>query len=174
MNIRWNPSERRFEAEFSSDFQGDLEAVKLSKFHTSGPPNWIWYAPPPGLKALSRLRLNRPASGLTINEDALAIYQPMAVQEEKNAEIKKQLADIKKKRKKEEKEIAKSDWLPPGKEYITAEDLLPSPPFIPNYPVSKIEPIGICQVCQGPTYGWPDLEYICLWCEKQRDENNQK
>ncbi|SRR6266478_2623849 len=170
MNIRWNTVEGRFEAEFSSDFQGDLEAVKVAKFHTDGPPFWIWYAPSPGIAALTRLRANRPASGLTITPEALAVYQPLAQQEEKNDEVKKQLQEQKKKVKKEQKESSKCDWLPPGKDYLGAEDLPPMPPFISPHLVSKLEPIGVCRVCNQPTYGWPDLNDICLWCEKQADE----
>jgi hypothetical protein len=170
MNIRWNAAESRFEAEFSSDFTGDLEAVKIAKFHTDGPPSWVWYAPPPGIAALNRLRLNRPASGLTITPEALAVFEPLAQQEIKNAEIRKQLAEQRKQAKK--KQSPKSNWLLPGKEYLGAEDLPAAPPFVPLYTVSKIAPVGACRVCKDPTFGWPDLIDLCLYCEKQIGEES--
>lgn len=177
MNISWNPTDKVFIAQFSSDFQGDLDACKNAKFRTTGPPNWIWFAPPPGIKTLNRLRANRPASGLTISPEALAVYTPLAELEAKNEEVRKQLADVKKKQKKEQKkkivEVADSisDGLTEEKWWIDVDDLPPSPLFIPAYQVSKIQPIGICRVCKDPTYGWPDLGDICLYCEKQIDEN---
>lgn len=177
MNISWNPNDRIFIAEFSSNFQGDLDACKNAKFRTTGPPSWIWYAPPPGIKALNRLRLNRPSSGLTISPEALAVYTPLAALEAQNEEVKKQLSEVKKKQKKEKKkEIQEAvsdsvlDGLTEEKWWIDASDLPLQSPYIPNYVDSKIEPIGVCQVCQGPTYGWPDLGHTCLWCEIQQDK----
>ena len=178
MNISYNPTDKVFTAEFSSDFQGDLDACKNAKFRTTGPPDWIWFAPPPGIKALNRLRANRPASGLTISPEALAIYTPLAALEVKNEEVRKQLAEVKKKQKKDKKEKAEEvvgdsvlEGLTEEKWWIDASDLPPSPPFVPTYVVSKIQPIGICKVCKEPTYGWPNLGDICIWCEIQQDKN---
>ena len=183
MNISYNPTDKVFTAEFSSDFQGDLDACKNAKFRTTGPPDWIWFAPPPGIKALNRLRANRPASGLTISPEALAIYTPLAALEVKNEEVRKQLAEVKKKQKKEKKTEKKTeentndsvlDGLTEEKWWIDTNDLPPLPPFVPNYSVSQIKPVGICRTCGDSIYGWPDLEFVCLWCEMKIDEQLRK
>jgi len=179
MNISWHPIERVFLAEFSQDFAGDLDAVKAAGFRPLGvPPPWIWHAP--NIKALNKLRLNRPASGLTITTEALEVYKPLAEAEAKNDAVKQQLAEEKKKLKKKLKadlqeqeptdSIMKMCEL--GFMCISREDLPPAPPFVPSYITSKIKPIGVCRVCNDPTYGWPDLGDICLWCEGQLVENN--
>ena len=100
MNIRWDTAERVFIAEFSQDFAGDLEAAKTAGFKPLGvPPPWVWHAPSPGVKALNRLRANRPASGLTITTEARLVYEPLAETEAKNEAVRAQLAEIKKQRK---------------------------------------------------------------------------
>src|ERR1700687_1948765 len=103
MNIVWDKSAREFVAQFD-DFHTDLEAAKEAGFRTNGPPEWRWYAPSPGVKALNRLREKRPASGLTISPEALEIYKPLAELEAKNTEVRKQLTEAKKKVKKVQKE----------------------------------------------------------------------
>ena len=171
MNIRWSPNRRQFEAEFSTDFAGDLEAVKEAGWRTTGAPEWLWYAPPPGIKALERLRAKRPASGLTIAPDAFAVYRPLAEQEAKNAEIRAAAALLKKANKKEKKkkeqEAIGTAAMPDDKIYITAADLPPMPPserYIPPPP-----PAERCSSCQQPLYFYESPD-ICLYCELMLDK----
>lgn len=183
MNIRWNSTESRFEAEFSIDFQGDLEAVKTAKFHTTGPPDWIWYAPSPGIKALNRLRAKKPASGLTISPEALAIYQPLAIQEAANEEVKKQLAEAKKKAKKEEVQNAPVTTKHP-EYYFTPEwyeawrdaPIEPSPKSTYVFPFPVAPPPDLkCIYCHAPVYFYEQEDPpICMWCQKQEDEEIEK
>jgi hypothetical protein len=171
MNIAWSQSERVFIAEFSTDFAGDLESVKECGFRTFGPPSWIWYAPAPGVKALTRLREKKPKSGLTISPEALTIYRPLAEQWAKNEEIKKAAAELakanKKEKKKQEQIAAGSAAMPDDKMFITAADLPPMPPsenrFIPPPP-----PAERCTSCQQPLYFYESKD-LCLFCEKQLD-----
>lgn len=171
MNIRWNPERHQFEAEFSSDFQGDLEAVKEAGFRTTGAPEWLWYAPPPGIKALERLRAKRPKSGLTIAADAFPVYRRLTEQDAKNAEIRKAAAELakanKKQKKKTEQEAVASELMPDDKIYITAADLPPMPPSKNPY-TPPPPPTELCQSCGQPLYFYesPDL---CLFCEKSLD-----
>ena len=173
MNISWHPTERVFIAEFSSDFQGDLAAVKEAGFKPLGvPPPWIWFAP--SIKALNKLREKRPASGLTITPEALEVYKPLAEVEARNDAVKAQLAEqkkeLKKKLQKEQKESAKCDWLPIGKEYLDKEDLPPIATFNRVY-APPPPPDLRCHICNQPVY----IEYektvppTCLWCETQLD-----
>jgi hypothetical protein len=168
MNIVWDSSAREFVAEFD-DFHGDLEAVKAAGFRTTGPPEWRWHAPSPGIKALNRLRQNRPASGLTISPEALEVYKPLAEIEAKNDAVRKQLAEQKKKVKKEQRESAKCDWLPVGKEYLEASDLPPMPPMERTY-VPPPPPDLKCRECNQPIYMYEQQNPpLCLWCEKELD-----
>lgn len=169
MNIRWDTAERVFVAEFSQDFAGDLEAAKMAGFRPLGvPPPWIWHAPSPGVKALNRLRQNRPKSGLTISPEALVVYQPLAELEAKNEAVRAQLAEIKKQRKKSEKEAAKSQpQIPEGKAYIEAADLPPTPLYVPSYTITPVPTSGICEGCGDPTYFY-ELDNLCLYCEVKK------
>lgn len=166
MNLRWNGTYRRFEAEFSTDFQGDLAAVKAAGFKTDGAPEWIWYTYKAG--PLTKLRANRPASGLTITPEAREQYTPLVAVEEKNLQLKAQLAEhnktLKKKLKIEEQE---GKAMPiPTKGYIDASDLPPLPPvarlFTPPPP-----PDMKCIICAAPVYFYEKQDPpTCLWCEK--------
>ena len=98
MNIRYNQILRRFEAEFSADFGGDLAAVKVAGFHTDGPPAWAWWTDK--IKVLNSLREHKPESGLTINQDAWEVYESLTKMDTKNTEVKQQFAEAKKKAKK--------------------------------------------------------------------------
>lgn len=190
MNIRWNATERRFEAEFSSDFQGDLAAVKTAKFRTTGPPDWLWCAEK--IPAIIKLRENRPASGLTITPEALEIYTQMAALYEANEAVKKQLADARKAQKKIQKDLDSADdraarllshaegVLSPESQAFIAWHEAWGAGTLPPKPVSTwVCPIVIIRVdtgvrcmdcgdqvefyeCQDPP--------LCLWCEKMRDE----
>lgn len=171
MNIAWSQSERVFIAEFSSDFAGDLEAVKEAGFRTFGPPSWVWYAPAPGIKALERLRAKKPNSGLTISPEAFAVYKPLAEQEARNAEIRKAAAELnkankKEKKKKEQTETA-AELMPEDKMFITAADLPPMPPSKNPY-TPPLPPAERCQSCQSPLYFYESKD-LCLWCEKSLD-----
>ena len=172
MNVRWDTAENIFIAEFSSDFTGDLDAVKAAGFRTFGPPAWIWYAPPPGILALNRLREKRPASGLTITPEALEVYKPLAAIEEQNASTRKQLAEVKKKLKKERKESetvtgTPLDGLTEEKWWIGAEDLPPWSEIAPKAVPEAIWEGPRCVICQQPVYSYeyPEIP-ACLWCNK--------
>ena len=169
MNIRWNQSATRFEAEFSEDFQGDLNAVKEAGFKTDGPPNWVWYTSKIGI--LNRLRTSsRPPSGLTIDNEALAIYTPLNEIEEKSAEIKRQAAAKKKELAKERDSGEAHNWLPEGKEYLSAEDFPLTQLCLPNLSSDVLAYNGPnCVVCGGPIE-LPHNPPICLWCEKELDK----
>ena len=175
MRILWNSTQNVFQAEFSADFQGDLDAAKAAGFRTFGAPEWIWYAPPPGIKALNRLKDNKPKSGLTITEAALEKYKTLSVKYEKKEEIKKALKDARKAAKKEECSLPWFDI--PEKGYIDASDLPPMPPFVhtyvrPNYPHEFCFICG-CEVPICSLYKTEPLA-ICLWCEKEMDEKKSE
>jgi len=174
MNIRWDTTESVFVAEFSSDFAGDLDAVKTAGFRTFGPPAWIWYAPSPGIKALNRLREKRPASGLTITPEALEVYKPLAFAEEQNAIVRKQLTEAKKQLRKrriesEREEITSTAFtgLTEEKWWIGAEDLPPWSPIAAKAASEAIWEGPRCILCTQPIYQY-ELQSppMCLWCEK--------
>lgn len=156
-----------FEARFSQDFQGDLDAVKAAGFRTTGPPAWTWYAPPPSIPALNRLRKNRPASGIAINAETFAKYKELAEQFEKNEEIKKAA----KKLAKEQKAKVKDEQYTPGEDgdLFDADGNfrphnLPPMPKSENSFVRPEHPGPWCQFCGDSLYFY-ELPDICLWCE---------
>jgi hypothetical protein len=165
MNLRWNGTLRCFEAEFSSDFQGDLAAVKAAGFKTDGPPQWVWYTAKAG--PLNKLREARPASGLTINPDAKQQFAVLYEVELSNAKVKAELAThtkvLKKKLRVEEEQVTHAVHIPP-KGYIDATDL---PPYTP--PASTLpKPIPLvgpaCIICGDILAFYEKL--ACLWCSK--------
>ncbi len=169
MNLRWNGTFRRFEAEFSTDFNGDLAAVKAAGFKTDGAPEWIWYTYKAG--PLTKLRTeNRPAFGLTITPEAREQYTSLWTVEEKNAKIKAELAahnkTLKKKLKIEEQE-SKAIKIP-EKGYIDASDLPPMPSFVQPRPESSINlNAPKCIICRGTVYFYEKQDPpTCLYCEK--------
>jgi hypothetical protein len=117
MLIDYDSQRRVFVARFSQDFHGDLEVCKQAKFMTSGPPDWIWYAPPPGLPALERIRKNKPASGLTITDAAYAIYEKLAEAKVKNDETRKLMKTAQKAAKKSTKKSISALEVPTDPEY---------------------------------------------------------
>lgn len=171
MNLRWSPSCQRFEAEFA-DFSGDLSAVKAAGFKTDGPDTgWIWHSHK--IAVVNKLRENKPASGLTITPEALAVYQPMAALEEQNNDVRKKLADFKKSQKKkivkQERETVTINVfreLTVEKWWLGAEDFPPyictEKVFIPAAP-----PELRCSACSDPVYWYeyPEIP-LCLWCSK--------
>lgn len=178
MNIRWDTAESIFVAEFSSDFAGDLDAVKVAGFRTFGPPAWVWYAPSPGILALNRLRANRPASGLTITPEALEIYKPLVVIEEQNAATRKQLAEAKKQVKKERKESeqeateASFTGFSEEKWWVGVEDLPPWVPVAAEAIVKAAAQGSQCVICEQPVYFYESQDPpTCLWCEMHPVKN---
>src|SRR5208337_2682462 len=128
MNIRYNQTLRRFEAEFSADFGGDLAAVKTAGFRTDGPPAWAWHTDK--IKVLNSLREHRPESGLSINDDAWNVYESLTKMAEKNEKVKKEQVQ------EEQEKIAEPFIVPEGKIWIGPEDLPSKPLFI-----SSMDPI---------------------------------
>jgi hypothetical protein len=174
MNIRYNVVLQRFEAEFSTDFNGDLSAVKTAGFKTDGPPGWCWWTQK--IAVLNKLRANKPISGLTITPEALATYGPLAEAEAKNDAIRKQAADakkaLKKKLDKERKESETAPFVPEGKEWVEAADLPPLPPYVSSY-VLPSPPDLLCSVCAQPVYFYEKQDPpTCLWCEKESERKD--
>jgi len=176
VRIIYNQIQNLFIAEFSSDFAGDLAAVKAAGFRTFGAPLWVWYAPPPGIKALNYLREHRPASDLTISDEAYAVYEPLAAVWAKNEEIKQALAEAKKQAKKERVEVEQEEAttavfaIPEGKMWIGPEDLPPKPPFESDFKRPK-PPVLKCSICGQPIFFY-ELQQppMCLFCEKSLDK----
>lgn len=172
MNLRWDATFRRFVAEFSSDFAGDLAAVKAAGFKpdtSSG--SWVWWT---GKAApLTKLRENRPASGLTITPEAREQYTPLAAMEAKNAEIKAEAAKANKELKKTLGLVEpKQTLVIPDKGYIDASDLPPFPPLEHAYVRPPEDPNAPrCAICKGLLemflYGDEEPRPVaCLWCQK--------
>ena len=165
MNLRWNPDLYRWEAEFSSDFQADLAAVKAAGFKTDGPPAWVWYS-----KKAEPLAKLKGTPGLTITKEARERFEALHRLEEKNKAVKAEAAAYKKTL---EKEGALVECVIPEKGYIDASDLPPIPPlekFIPPPPPSEK-----CFICESPVYSY---EYegrpTCMWCQKIVLDENEK
>jgi hypothetical protein len=172
MNLNWNGTFRRFEAEFSTDFQGDLAAVKAAGFKTDGAPEWVWYTYRAG--PLGKLRENRPPSGLTITPEAREQFVSLWTVEQKNAELKAQLAEhnkaLKKKLKIEDQDAKasagpKMKMCAEGYMCLSAEDLPPKPPY-QNAKAPAWTGL-VCSICEAPLL---PLELhnpnVCMWCEK--------
>ena len=70
----------------------DLESAKAAGFQTSGPPQWVWYTTKS--KVLKKLKELRP-EGIVIAQDALEIFKAICVEEDKRAETKRIVADLK-------------------------------------------------------------------------------
>ncbi len=172
MHLKWNQSERRFEAELSRDnFQMDLEAVKTAGFKTDGAPAWVWYSIK--AKPLLWLREHRPPL-LTINADARIEYERLLPVEENNARLKAELNVHKKALKKtldREKRYGELHKLIiPEKGYIGVEDLPPMPPFEKKF-ISPPPSSVLCFICDSPIYPYEYAEGVekpaCLWCQKK-------
>jgi hypothetical protein len=185
MRIIWALDGNCFEAVLTPGalWQKDLEAVKAAGFRASGPPDWRWQAM--NVKAVMKLRANKPESGLTISSEALAKYTPQAEQEEKNEAVKKQFAEgrkaVKKEQKKKEVEVevqaATSELMLSEKGYKDASDYPPyvsiSKPFIP--PDNNRE-YKLCSNCgdEVETFLYAETEpepQFCIWCQKVLDKS---
>lgn len=183
MNIVYNAQYGRFEAQFSTDFNGDLAAVKGAGFRCDGPPSWIWWTVK--LASLNKLRENKPISGLTINESAFQQYTYLSDMERKNEEARAKFAPIKDEQKKAKKQRKREEQtervyhkvvIPhkPGElyDFVGAEDLPPmeSERTAPERP-PWTGPRCVC--CQQPVYFYEKQEPpTCLWCEKTVEERS--
>jgi len=159
-------SNGRFEARFSQDFQGDLDAVKAAGFKADTSSGaWVWHTAK--IPVLEKLREKRPASGISIDNDTFAKYKELSEQFRVNDEIKQAAKKLDKDRKKIEKHQAQEQATADvfgDKMYITKEDLPPMPPSINPF-VRPEPPKELCFICQDPLYFY-ELPDICLWCEK--------
>lgn len=185
MNLIYNAQYGRFEAQFTTDFNGDLAAVKAAGFKCDGPPGWTWWTLK--LASLNKLRENKPISGLTINESAFQQYTHLSEMEAKNETARQAFAPIKDEQKKVKKQRKKQEQIErvyhnvviphkPGElyDFIGAEDLPPMPPFeFKNLPPPWTGPR--CAYCRQPVYPYEKQEPIptCIWCEKSLDNNRQ-
>lgn len=170
MNIRYNAALRRYEAEFTSDFEGDYSSVKAAGFKTDGPPGWIWHTAK--IPILNKLRENKPTSGLTITPEALEVYKVEAARYEQKAELKKKFSVLekqaKKERKQKEQEAATTSLfeIPEGRFWIGPEDLPPKPPFVSEIAPRVPHAGPHCVVCGQPVYFYELQDPpTCLWCE---------
>jgi hypothetical protein len=168
MKISWDKTNHYFVLEFSADFQSDLAAAKSAGFKTAGPPLWVWLSPK--TEPLTKLKENKPASGLTITPEALERYTALKALEAANTEVKAQLDLAKKALRKEQK--YQEQIAPPAEhemehgcdfDYNKVSDNKPVW-FVP--PVIPPPPTILCHVCQTPVY-WNELQEppTCLWCE---------
>jgi hypothetical protein len=160
MRLIWSNENNWFQAEYQRD---DVDFLKTAKFRTLGPPQWIWYAPPPGIVALDRLRKNPPPSGLIITELALERYNSAKEQFNKKTEVKKLYEHA--------KQVAEEAAAPKWETYqdpdtgITCFIVKPIEEVFHWKFTPPIPPAEYCFVCGSPVYllDYPDL---CLWCSK--------
>lgn len=163
MKLKWNPVDYCFEAEFH-DFHADLQAVKSAGFKTTGAPDWVWYTPKTG--PLDKLRKNRPASGLTILEDALAQYNRIKAEETTKAALLAELKAAKKLVKRDDPVGA----IPDGQEFgyndvPGAEDKMIRIGYIPPAWTGPV-----CIICKDPVRFYELQEPpTCLSCEVALD-----
>ncbi len=160
MNLRYANS--RFEAELSPDLNGDMYALSQAGFKRD---QGIWHTIK--VPVLEKLRQNRPASGITIDPDALEIFKLWQEAAVKNAEVKAAARKLEKERKKAREQEAKEETTHEvfgDKEFITAADLSPQPPQVKPY-IPPPLPEARCFVCDSPLYFY-ELPDICIWCSK--------
>lgn len=171
MNLKWNPTERRFEAEFS-DFASEQPLVKSVGFKTDGPPAWVWYSYKS--EPLTKLRENKPAV-LTISPEARAEYNRLHEVELRNATIKAQMKEaakqLKKTLKRQKQDAMKPDEFFDEELQIVCNKVAPKPPI----PVASLEKIrtdlstGKCIICGDNLYDYeysPEGPKACFWCQK--------
>lgn len=163
MRIIWNEADKCFEAEFAQGDQWaeDQAAAKGAKFRTTGPPSWKWQAFT--VKPLNALKKKRPTSGLSISQEALAMYTVMQEQFEKNEVVLKQLRVVKNERKKKEGpslEIVDADG------NFISHAQIPST-YKPSYEIIPLQSDKTCISCGDPVAFYErQIPPICLWCEK--------
>lgn len=170
MRITWNNQDNRFEAELTAGvlWTSDKDALMSAGFKCIGPPLWIWWTTLSS--TLTKLKTNRPQSGLTITKQALERFTAISALEAANTAVKAQLASAKKALRKDQKyqaEIAvpQEHEIEHGRDFDynkvpprTAESY--TPPVIPPPPTT------VCYICQTPVY-WNECQEppTCLWCE---------
>ncbi len=182
MRITWNAAENRFEAELTPGnlWSQDQQAAQISGFRTTGPPAWTWYATKAAV--LTKLRLNKPSSGLTITTEALKEYNRLKSVEDLNETVKAQLKQAKKAIQKEKKTAPITDevqavreglipeyWR--GKSSVTRDDLPPECFLefsMPEYPFAG----PLCHGCNDPICQFEiQNPPTCLWCEMHPEES---
>ena len=184
MRISWNPIQLCFELTFG-DFKTDLELAKAAGFQTSGPPQWIWYTTKS--KVLKKLKELRP-EGIVIAQDALEMFKAVCVEEDKRAETKRIVADLKAKaagkptqaekeaKRKEREAVRVAKGLGPierkprqargGMRAEAINEIKYEVPYIAFVPPAA--PHTRCIFCSEPVYYYEKTDPlpICLWCEK--------
>lgn len=163
MRITWNSIESVFVADFSSDFSGDLDAVKTAGFRTYGAPHWVWYAPSPGIKALERLKKSPPKSGLLITELALEKYKLLKQQYDKKVELKKEFQKMRTAAQREQEGSKTKEYEKDGFVSFVVEQKDTN--FVNSYVKSAPGP-DYCFVCGESTY-LPEQSDLCLWCSEK-------
>ncbi len=195
MRITWNQNENRFEAEFAKGdaWDGDKDSASGAGFRTDGPPAWTWYATKASV--LTKLKENRPVSGLTVTREALDAYNRLLEVERKNEELRKYVKEQKKQYKKtvekarieadSQGEEVEPEYEPShyyampeywkGKQEITRADL-PADVVArldkhESVPQRRAEPTATCVMCTAPIYFYEKQDPpTCLWCETQGEE----
>jgi hypothetical protein len=173
MRIVWNNEHSVFVAEFS-DFQSDLEEVKKAGFRPLGtPPPWIWHAPPPGIKALNRLRDQKPKSGLVITETALQKYKPLQQQQVEKDNLRKQFKSAQKIAKKTEVCEDTRDTYIDTETGIICIVVKPSDTKFTWDHIKPSEPKEKCLACDCGLYLPLDGKTFCMFCEKELDTSTR-
>jgi hypothetical protein len=172
LRIVWNSAENRFEAQFDTQsWQACKDAVQTAGFHTTGPPAWVWFS----IRsiALTRLRENKPPSGLTITPEALEKYKTLKAQDDANLAVKVAYKKVRKELKKEQQ----LNTLPKLKLYfepsVGFECVQVEPrkstfvlPYVPPPPTL------LCHLCQTPVYEYECQEPVPLCLDCEFSENN--
>lgn len=164
MKLVWNPKEACFEAVFQ-DFQNDLNAVKAAGFKTTGPPEWKWFTLK--ISPLDKLKKNRPASGLTILEDALVEYNRIKEEDAGKAALLAELKAAKKANKRAKKDdLSGYAMCPEGFMCVCVEPVkLGSDRNRFNY-VPPEWTGSHCFICKDTVYPYERQEpATCIYCE---------
>ena len=145
-----------------------------------GPPNWTWYS----LKTapLKYLQENRPASGLTITEEALEKFKQKCLDEENKERIIREYKDAKarlegkptqsekdaRRKEKEAKRAASGKNIPKRKRQAIGgnhDKHEYEVKYIKYQP--PVSPSTLCIFCLQPVYFYERMDPpTCLWCEK--------
>ena len=169
MRIVWNLTENRFEAQFDqgSNWLACKDAVSAAGFKTAGPPTWTWFSI--RSLALTKLRENRPVSGLTITPEALEKYNSLKVQDEANLAVKAEYQKVRKALKKEQQlneRCATGPQLQADPELGECFKVEPGESRIWNKPVVPPPPTILCHICRTPVYAYELQDPpTCLDCE---------
>jgi hypothetical protein len=171
MNIRYTLG--RFEAEFSSDFQNDLDAVKGAGFKPdTSTGRWVWWTSK--IAVIEKLKKKRPLSGLTATPEAAEAIRTFTEIEERNRPIREAAEKLKKEQKKKQKADQQEEVathlvnIPDGKIGIGPEDLPYKAPYVSTF-VKPSPPDLRCSFCQDPVYEGLERTIpfpVCMWCEK--------